>query len=88
MQTDKLVSIDYFTGDMLGVGRQWYYKHKNDPGMPQRVFVGGKKPKLVLAECQAYVEQLKSVRPPQKRKRGRPRKTAAQVAALVRGEAA
>lgn len=83
---DRLITIDQFAG-MIGMTRQWYYKHREDDGMPQRIYVGGR-PKLSLLECRAYVEALKRLRPQPKRKRGRPRKTAAQVAELVRGGAA
>ena len=71
---DRLISIDDFT-DMLGFGRQWYYKHKADPDLPKRVYVGGQ-PRLSLRECNVYVERLKRARPPApgKRRVGRPRK--------------
>lgn len=71
---DKLVTIDYFV-DMVGMGRQWFYKHHKDAGMPRRVYVGGK-PMLPLSECLGYVAELKARRGPIKRKRGRPRKAA------------
>jgi hypothetical protein len=75
MDGDKLITIDAFV-EMIGMTRQWYYKHKEDAGMPQRVYVIGR-PKLSLRECNAYVEAVKRARPAIKRKRGRPRKTAA-----------
>jgi hypothetical protein len=75
---DRLVSIRYFTRDMLGMkDRGWYYRHVGDPGMPQRVSVGGK-PMLSLQACVAYVERLKrghgAEAPKTKRGPGRPRK--------------
>ena len=70
-EPDRLVAISTFT-DMLGLGRQWYYRHAAEPGVPKRVYVNGK-PMLSLAECVAYVERLKSARGPARR-RGRPRK--------------
>jgi len=76
---DRFVTISYFVKDMLGMrDRGWYYVHINDPGMPQRVTVGGKI-KLSLDECVAYMNRLKKKAepPPPKRGRGRPRKQVA-----------
>lgn len=81
-QSDRFVTIPYFVQEMLGhKNRAWYYRHVNDQGMPQRYKVGGL-PRLSLAECSAYVEQVKG-KPaaPPKRKRGRPRKVVTQPAA-------
>jgi predicted DNA-binding transcriptional regulator AlpA len=71
---DRLITIDQFT-DMIGFGRQWYYKHQNDEDLPRRVYVGGR-PKLSAEECRVYIERLKRLRPPRpgKRRVGRPRK--------------
>lgn len=82
---DRFVTIPYFTKEMLGMkDRGWYYRHVRDPGMPQRVPVGGK-PMLSLRACTAYVERLKQlhgvVMPEKKRGPGRPRKTIMQPAA-------
>jgi hypothetical protein len=76
---DTFVTIDYFCKVMLGLKtRYFYYAHVKEPGMPQRVYVGGE-PRLSLRECEAYVEQLKSERgpqaPPLPRRPGRPRKS-------------
>lgn len=75
---DRFVSIPYFSKEMLGMkDRGWYYRHVNDPGMPQRVQVGGR-PMLSLQACTAYVERLKRqagvYTPEKKRGPGRPRK--------------
>lgn len=70
-EPDRLVSIATFT-NMVGLSRPWFYRHAAEPGMPKRVYVGGK-PMLSLAECQAYIERLKTARGPARR-RGRPRK--------------
>jgi predicted DNA-binding transcriptional regulator AlpA len=82
---DRLITIDQFT-EMVGFGRQWYYKHHSDPSMPQRVYVEGR-PKLSLKECNAYIEAVKRARPPRpgRRKRGRPSKAdqAARAAAMA-----
>lgn len=73
---DRFVTITYFM-NMLGMKTlDWYYDHMKDPGMPQRIVVGGR-PKLSLRQCIAYQEMLKGAAlppPPVKRKRGRPRK--------------
>jgi hypothetical protein len=74
---DRFVTITYFTKEMLGMkGIDWYYLHINDPGVPQRIIVGGV-PKLSLRDCIAYQEMLKGAAQPAtpiKRKVGRPRK--------------
>lgn len=75
---DRFVTIDHFCRTMLGLKtRSWFYKHAAEPDMPKRVYVGGE-PRLVLSECEAYVEALKRKRAPvgpaPKRKGGRPRK--------------
>lgn len=81
---DRFVSLQYFTKEMLGKHRGWYYRHVGDPGMPQRVMVGGV-PMLSLRACVAYVERLKrqaGVLPPEtKRGPGRPRKSLMRPAA-------
>jgi hypothetical protein len=81
---DRFVTITYFVTVMLGLKTiDWYYHHVNDPGMPQRITVGGR-PKLSLRDCIAYQEMLKGKAlppPPVKRKRGRPRKDQAAHAA-------
>jgi hypothetical protein len=80
---DRFVTITYFVTVMLGLKTlDWYYDHVNDPGVPQRITVGGR-PKLSLRDCIAYQEMLKgkaSPPPPVKRKRGRPRKDQAAAA--------
>jgi predicted DNA-binding transcriptional regulator AlpA len=74
---DHLVTIPYFTNQMLGVSRYWFYKHDGkDPDLPKRIMVGDK-PLLSFRECLAYMERLKARRsglPKPKRKVGRPRK--------------
>lgn len=81
---DRFVTITYFVREMLGLkSKNWYYDHMRDPGMPQRVPVGGK-PKLSFKDCVAYQNRLKrQAEPPEplKRKRGRPRKVMTQAAA-------
>ena len=76
---DRLVTIPYFTGVILGQrDKGWYYRHVGDPGMPQRIRVGGR-PMLSLRACMAFVERLKgrAAPPPPEMKRGpgRPRKS-------------
>lgn len=76
MSEPDLITIEFFCKVMLGVTRLWYYKHVDDPGVPQRVYVGAA-PRLVRSECEAYVEALKQQRGPKAplpRKGGRPRK--------------
>jgi predicted DNA-binding transcriptional regulator AlpA len=63
------VTIRKFTG-IFGVTRNWYYRHVDDPGMPQRVYFGGK-PMLVWEECAAYLDRAVAAR---KKKTG-PRRT-------------
>ena len=59
----KLVTVDYFMMEMLGFkNRASYYNHLDDEGWPQRVYPGGDKPMLVLAECEAYIALLKAKR--------------------------
>lgn len=75
---DRFVTIPYFT-KMLGMHRGWYYRHMREPGVPQRVNVGGKV-MLSLNDCTAYVEHLKRQSghhpaPETKRGPGRPRKS-------------
>jgi hypothetical protein len=73
----RFVSIEYFWRDMLGFkSKQWFYQHKDDPGMPQRVYIGSD-PKLVYDECVAYMHRLMAARaakpkPKRKRHTGRP----------------
>lgn len=72
--TDRMITIAAFR-QMLGVSRDWFYDHAEDPGFPQRVYVGAA-PRLMLSECVAYVEALKNKRGPKAplpRKGGRPR---------------
>lgn len=58
----RLVSVEYFWKDMLGMSsRFWYYKHRHDPGFPQPVYFG-QRPMLVYDECVAYVERLMAQR--------------------------
>jgi hypothetical protein len=80
---DRFITIKYFVHEMLGMkAKNWYYDHVNDPGVPQRITVGGV-PKLSLRECIAYQEMLKGAAPtatPFKRKLGRPRKIRPQPA--------
>jgi hypothetical protein len=76
---DRFVQISYFTKVMLGQkDRGWYRRHVGDPGMPQRVMVGGR-PMLSLQACTAFVERLKRTAAPtppeMKRGPGRPRKS-------------
>jgi predicted DNA-binding transcriptional regulator AlpA len=77
----RFVTIEYFWKDMLGMGdRAWFYRHKDDPGMPQRVYLGeNSKPMLVYDECLAYMRARMEARgvpkkdPPKlKRRVGRP----------------
>jgi len=71
---DRYVAIQYFTKEMLGLkDRNWYYRHVDDPGMPQRIYVAGK-PMLSLADCNAYMAQLRGPAKPVKRRPGRPRR--------------
>jgi predicted DNA-binding transcriptional regulator AlpA len=75
VKTDRLISIAAFC-DMLGVSRWWFYDHQGDPDVPKPVKLG-KEPRLVLSECLAYVEALKSKRAPEgppARRPGRPRR--------------
>jgi hypothetical protein len=76
---DQLVTIDYFTKDMLGMAdRSWYYRHQDVPGMPQRINIEGRT-RLSLNECLAYMEQIKAKRGPAplpRRRGGRPKKVA------------
>lgn len=54
----RLVTISYFVVDMLGLkNRLWYYRHVDEPGMPQRVYIG-EKPMLRYDECAAFVDRL------------------------------
>lgn len=76
---ENFVTISFFVKEMLGLrDRGWYYAHKDDPGMPKRVRMGGKV-LLPFADCVAYVNQLKKKAEPEplKRGRGRPRKQVA-----------
>lgn len=81
---DRFVTIPYFVQEMLGVtGRGWYYRHQNDPGMPQRLHVGGRA-MLSLAACKAYMDAIKGLAPkpaPIKRPVGRPPKVRPPAAA-------
>jgi hypothetical protein len=74
---DRFITISYFVHEMMGMkARDWYYDHQDDPGVPQRVMIGGV-PKLSLRECIAYQEMLKGATQPAapiKKKIGRPRK--------------
>ena len=74
---DRFVTIPYFTHQMMGMrDRGWYYRHARDPGMPQRVRIGGK-PMLSLEQCKAYMAKLVALAEPAaplKRRVGRPRK--------------
>jgi len=73
--SERLITVEAFC-NMLGVSRWWYYDHQGDPDVPKRVYVA-KEPRLVLSECEAYVEHLKSKRAPEgppARRRGRPAK--------------
>lgn len=75
---DRLISIRYFVQNMMGLkSREWFYRHKDDPGFPQRVMFGNK-PMLSFNRCVAYIDQkVTGTKPPEpqpKRKRGRPRK--------------
>jgi hypothetical protein len=45
----------------------WYYEHKDDPGMPRRVYFG-RKPMLAVDEVVAYQEQQMQARDPQPKK--------------------
>lgn len=78
----RFVTIEYFWRDMLGFkSKQWFYKHAGNPGMPQRVYYGGK-PMLVYDECVAYQQRTFTDRKPpatpppatlpRKRRPGRP----------------
>ena len=69
----KLVTITYFVTQMLGMNaRQWYYHHRDTPGLPQRVYVAGK-PMLIYDECKAFVDRAIAARRP-RRHTGRPAK--------------
>jgi hypothetical protein len=76
---DQFISINKFCR-MMSRNRSWFYRHANEPGFPQRIYVReGDPPHLSLAECQDYMERLKQRRGPQaplKRRVGRPRKAA------------
>src|SRR5262245_35842896 len=73
----RFVSIRYFTEEMCGMSREWFYKHIQDPMFPRRVWFGTK-PMLDFAECQAYIQSLlpkdepKKEAAPVKRRPGRP----------------
>jgi len=85
---DKLIPLQTFIREYLGLrDRNWWYKHRNDPGVPQVVPMG-RKPMVSLEEVERFIEAKKKARapavsepPPLKRKRGRPRKHPVQPAA-------
>ena len=67
----RFVTIDQFC-HMLGLkDRTWYYRHRNDPGMPQPIPVGdGHRKRLDRIEIDRYVEGLIEKRDAQKEKGG------------------
>ncbi|SIT55421.1 hypothetical protein BQ8794_210114 [Mesorhizobium prunaredense] len=94
VQPAELCTIDEFVMGMLGFrSRVSYYNHINQPGWPQRIVVGGKRPMLKRADGEAYVKaqadlanpmpagqpKLLRQKPSKKRRVGRP------VKAPVRG---
>lgn len=73
----RFVSVEYFWKEMLGLtNKSWFYNHKNDPGMPRRVYFGGK-PMLLYDECRAYIDHIlaeRVPRPANRAKKDPPRK--------------
>jgi predicted DNA-binding transcriptional regulator AlpA len=52
----RLITQPTFYRTMLGVTRNWYYRHKDEPGMPRPIMLG-RRVLLLYSECVAYVEQ-------------------------------
>lgn len=60
----ELITIEEFMA-MLGYkSTVSYYNHRNDPGYPQRVYLGGKPPMLVKEECLDYMRRVITQKPP------------------------
>jgi predicted DNA-binding transcriptional regulator AlpA len=59
----RFITIERFV-EMLGMkSKQWFYDHKDDAHIPQRVYLG-KKPYLLADECMAYLDHLVELRRP------------------------
>ena len=61
----KLISVTDFVQKMMGKAhRSWYYRHINDPGMPQRLYgPPGTNPMLSYEECVAYAKRYRKRHP-------------------------
>lgn len=65
------ITVEQFWKEMLGqTNRNWYYRHKDDPGFPQ-AFYFGKRPLLLYDDCLHYVTKQQRAA---KRKRSDPLK--------------
>jgi hypothetical protein len=56
----RFVTISYFVRNMMGYSsRNWYYRHRRDPGFPQVIMLPGHQRALLdFDECKAYQERL------------------------------
>lgn len=56
----RFVTITYFVRQMMGFkSRNWYYRHRTDPGFPQPIYLPGHQRALLdFHECTAYQERL------------------------------